>query len=99
MKNLMLAPLVLLVAGLSACTEDKQPDVVAVPVAVPVTQPAAPDPIVVPSQNPIIIEGPKGEKGDTGEKGEKGEQGDTTVPVIIEQKAEEPMTTSDDENK
>ena len=65
MKRLLLVPLLLAAASLTACYQE-QPDVVAVPVAVP-------------ASDPVIIVGPAGEKGDTGNQGTEGVQGDQGV--------------------
>jgi hypothetical protein len=62
MKRLLLVPLLLTAASLTACYQE-QPDVVALPVAVP-------------ASDPVIIVGPAGEKGDTGNTGDTGAQGD-----------------------
>ncbi len=64
MKRLLLVPVVLAIASLTACYEEKQADVIAVPVAVP-------------AADPVIVVGPAGEKGDTGEQGEQGNTGNT----------------------
>lgn len=61
MKRLLLVPLLLAAASLTACYQE-QPDVVAVPVAVP-------------ASDPVIIVGPAGEKGDTGAQGDQGNTG------------------------
>lgn len=83
MKRLMLVPLIIALASVTACVQEDDPEIVTVPVAAPETVVVPADPIVVPVPTPIP--GPPGEKGDKGETGEKGETGDTVVPIVIEE--------------
>ncbi|MGH8107302.1 MAG: hypothetical protein ACREO1_01110 [Arenimonas sp.] len=62
MKRLMLVPALLAIASLTAYYEEKQADVVVVPVGVPVA-------------DPVVVVPPAGEKGDTGDTGNTGAQG------------------------
>lgn len=80
MKRLMLAPLIMAMASMTACVLDDDPEIVTVPATTP-------DPVVVPVPTPVPgPPGEKGDKGDTGAQGEKGDTGDTVVPVIVEEK-------------
>ncbi len=94
MKRLILAPLLITLAGLTACVQEDDPEIVTVPAANPDTVVVPADPVVVPVPTPVPgppgEKGETGEKGDTGETGEKGETGDTTIPVIIEEDDDKP---------
>ncbi|MGH8105748.1 MAG: hypothetical protein ACREO1_01080 [Arenimonas sp.] len=95
MKRLMLAPLLIALASLTACYQEAEPDVVTVP-ATPDTVVVPADPVVVPVPTPVP--GPPGEKGEKGDTGDKGETGDTVVPIIVEDKDDQTTDEGDRKN-